>query len=200
MSNIIRELTSLEDFERVYSVFSGYPYYEKYTEQEVEEIFRGYQERGVIFGAYQNENCVGLIALERGVQEGHPVSFEEENVMYLADVAVLERYREKGLGTQLMLYGMMQSKQLEYDRLYMRTLQDESMSKPIALKVGFTQIPRLIQYVEKERVDGTVKRVPNIFLEIDLRNLNKDTLKQGLAMTRAEVTRKTEEKGMEIGE
>ncbi len=180
MNGQIRELTNLEDFKKVYKVFSGPPYNEKYTEEELEEIFREYQEKGYMYGAYNKEECVGMIALERGVKEDQPVNFLDENVMYLADVAVLNNYRRKGLGNQLMLYGVMQSKALGYGKLYMRTLERGSMSYGIALKIGFKQIPNLFQGVEKERVNGQIETMQNIFLEIDLNSLNRDTLKQGI--------------------
>ncbi len=182
MNGQIKELTNLEDFKKVYKVFSGPPYNEKYTEEELEEIFREYQEKGYMYGVYNNEECVGMIALERGVEENQPVNFLEENVMYLADIAVLNNYRRKGLGNQLMLYGVMQSKALGYGKLYMRTLERGSMSYGIALKIGFKQIPNLFQSVEKERVNGQVETMQNIFLEIDLNSLNRDTLKQGIEM------------------
>ena len=182
MNGQIKELTDLEDFKKVYKVFSGPPYNEKYTEEELEEIFREYQEKGYIYGAYNNEECVGMIALERGAKTDQPVKFKEENIMYLADVAVLNDYRRKGLGNQLMLYGVMQSKALGYKKLYMRTLERGSMSYSIALKLGFKQIPNLLQSVQKERVNGQVETMQNIFLEIDLNSLNKDKLKQGIKM------------------
>ncbi len=185
MNGQIRELTNLEDFKKVYKVFSGPPYNEKYTEEELEEIFREYQEKGYMYGAYNKEECVGMIALERGVKEDQPVNFLDENVMYLADVAVLNNYRRKGLGNQLMLYGVMQSKALGYGKLYMRTLERGSMSYGIALKIGFKQIPNLFQGVEKERVNGQIETMQNIFLEIDLNSLNRDTLKQGIEMVSA---------------
>ena len=123
-----------------------------------------------------------MIALERGAKTDQPVKFKEENIMYLADVAVLNDYRRKGLGNQLMLYGVMQSKVLGYEKLYMRTLERGSMSYSIALKLGFKQIPNLLQSVQKERVNGQVETMQNIFLEIDLNSLNKDKLKQGIKM------------------
>ncbi len=185
MNGQIKELTDLEDFKKVYKVFSGPPYNEKYTEEELEEIFREYQEKGYMYGVYNKEECVGMIALERGVKENQPVNFLEEKVMYLADIAVLNNYRRKGLGNQLMLYGVMQSKALGYGKLYMRTLERGSMSYGIALKIGFKQIPNLFQNVEKERVNGQVETMQNIFLELDLNSLNKDTLKQGIQMVSA---------------
>lgn len=81
-----------------------------------------------------------------------------------------------------MLYGVMQSKLLGYRKLYMRTLEKGSMSYGIALRIGFKQIPNVFQSVERERINGTTESMRNIFLEIDLDNLNKDSLKQGIEM------------------
>ena len=77
-----------------------------------------------------------------------------------------------------MLYGVMQSKLLGYKKLYMRTLKNGSMSYGIALRIGFKQIPNIFQSVEKERINGKIETMQNIFLEIDLENLNKECLKQ----------------------
>ncbi len=183
MNGQIKELTNLEDFKKVYKVFSGPPYNEKYTEEELEEIFKEYQEKGYMYGAYNYDECVGLIALERGAKEDQPVNYQDdEKVMYLADIAVLDKYRRKGLGNQLILYGVMQSKVLGYDKMYMRTLEKGSMSYGIASKIGFKQIPNVFQEVEKERTNGLIETMQNIFIEIDLNSLNKDNLKQGIKM------------------
>ena len=64
----------------------------------------------------------------------------------------------------------------------MRTLERGSMSYSIALKIGFKQIPNLFQSVKKERVNGQVETMKNIFLEIDLNSLNKNDLKEGIKM------------------
>ena len=178
MKAIIEELTNLEDFKNVYKVFSGSPYNEKYTDEELKEIFEEYKQKGFVYGAYNEEECIGLIALERGKKTGQPVNFEGEEVMYLADVAVLENYRRRGLGNQLMLYGVIQAKLLGYDKLYMRTLAKGSMSYGIAKSIGFTQIPNAFQNVKRERIDGSFESMRNIFLEIDLNSLDRDKLEQ----------------------
>ena len=64
----------------------------------------------------------------------------------------------------------------------MRTLERGSMSYSIALKLGFKQIPNLLQSVKKERVNGQVETMQNIFLEIDLNSLDRDNLKQVIKM------------------
>ncbi|MBP3463571.1 MAG: GNAT family N-acetyltransferase [Clostridia bacterium] len=186
MDGKIKELVDVEDFKKVYRVFSGPPYNEKYTDEELEEIFREYREKGYVYGVYTTttttEGCCGLIALERGVKADHPVNYNGENIMYLADIAVLDGYRRNGLGNQLMLYGVMQSKALGYDKIYMRTLERGSMSYSIASKIGFKQIPDVYQSVERERVNGNVETMQNIFLEIDLNSLNRESLKKKMSM------------------
>lgn len=188
MKGIIKELENLDDFKSVYKVFSGEPYNEKYTDEELEDIFEEYKENGYLYGVYAEEKCAGLVALEEGVKEDHPVKFyKEEKVMYLADIAVLDKYRRTGLGTQLMIYAQMQSKVLGFQRLYMRTLEPErSMSYGIATKIGFKQIPNAYQSVERERTDGAISSAQNVFLDIDLETLNKDDIYQSIQDTRVE--------------
>lgn len=190
MGSKVRENVSLEDFKRVYRVFSGPPYNEKYTDEELQEIFEEYQEKGYIYGVYSGEMCAGIIALERGSKKDQPVSFQEDETMYLADIAVLDRYRKTGLGTQLMLFGVMQSKVLGYKRIYMRTLENGSMSYGIARKIGFVPIEGVSQDIERERVDGSISTVRNIFLELDLENLDRNVIKRGIQEASSEREKK----------
>lgn len=180
MESKVRENVSLEDFKKVYRVFSGPPYNEKYSDGELQEIFEEYQEKGYVYGVYSGDVCAGIIALERGSKKDQPVSFKDDETMYLADIAVLDKYRKTGLGTQLMLFGVMQSKVLGYKRIYMRTLENGSMSYGIARKIGFVPIEGVSQDVERERVDGSILTVRNIFLELDLESLNRDAIKRGI--------------------
>lgn len=60
MNGKIKELTELEDFKKVYKVFSGPPYNEKYTEEELETIFRDYQSKGYIYGVYREDECARI--------------------------------------------------------------------------------------------------------------------------------------------
>lgn len=192
MNGKIKEITDMGDFKEVYKVFSGPPYNEIYTDEELEEIYGEYQEKGYIYGAYNKEKCVGLIALEIGAKADQPVDFPDERVMYLADVAVLDEYRRNGLGNQLMLYGVLQSKALGFNRLYMRTLQEGSMSYGIATRIGFKEIPDVLQGVERERTNGTTETMQNIFLEINLDEVSREDLVQGLRMS---VSTRTKDEG-----
>lgn len=178
MKRRIKKITNVEEFKKVYKVFEGKPYEELYTEEEVEAFFKDYQKNGWILGAYTSEGCVGLIALERGVQKDQPVNFGDEKVLYLADVAVLEPYRKMGLGRMLMSLAVVSAKGLGCDRLYMRTLEEGSMSYGIAKSLGFNVIPNLVQYVERKRIDGTTTAKRNIFLDLDVNNLDERNLRE----------------------
>ena len=173
----IGEITKLEDFKNVYQVFTGEPYNESFTEEELNSIFTKYKQEGYIYGAFNEEECIGLIAIERGTRKEQPVKYESGKTMYLADVAVLNQYRNSGLGTQLMVYGLMQSKKMGYDRIYMRTLEEgKSMSYGIAKKIGFRQLPGMYQDVERNRQDGSRTVEKSIFLDFDLKTLDKSIL------------------------
>lgn len=181
MKGTIKKGVSFEDFKNVYKVFSGAPYFEKYTEEEYREIYDEYNRKGVIIGAYNEDECIGLIAFEDGFKKEQGVDYKDKKVTYLADIAVLEKYRKLGLGTQLMIYGILESKKSGYDIIYMRTLEEgQSMSYGIAKRVGFNQIPNLSQTVTRERMNGNIETVNNIFLEYDLERMNKKALKEEL--------------------
>lgn len=191
----IREVESVEDFAGVYKVFGEKPYEEKYTEEDFKEIFEEYKALGNIYGAYVDDRCVGLIAILRGKRKGQPVSFEtpEEDLAYLADIAVLSEYRAAGLGTKLMVDALMRTKMDGFKTMYMRTLErGESMSYGIARKVGFEQIDGVSQMVETENIRGERQVKKNIFLSINLNNLDKNKVKSALMEGRF-VRRETED-------
>ena len=130
----LKELSDVNTFKEIYEkVFSDYPYFEKFTDEELEAYFKEYE--GGNFGAFKDGKCYGFVAIEEGIKPEHPVSFQEEKIAYLAELAVLKEQRNQRIGTQLMLYGIMQTKKLGYEKMYMRTLEDNSMSKKIALRL-----------------------------------------------------------------
>ena len=79
-----------------------------------------------------------------------------------------------------------------YQKLYMRTLEKGSMSYGIALRIGFKKIPGVFQAVEKERVNGSMETMQNIFLEIDLNSLDRNNLKHGIKMANVKIENEIE--------
>ena len=43
-------------------------------------------------------------------------------------------------------------------------------------------LPNVFQSIERERTNGKTETMKNIFLEIDLENLNREVLRQGIDM------------------
>lgn len=178
----IREVNNVNDFAGVYKVFSEIPYEEKYTEDDYKEIYEEYKALGTIYGAYVDDRCVGLIAILKGKRNGQPVDFDdEENLSYLADIAVLSEYRASGLGTKLLIDALFRAKESGFNKMYMRTLEKgKSMSYGIARKLGFEELDGVSQMVETENIRGERQVKKNIFLSIDLNSLDKNKIKSAL--------------------
>lgn len=178
MGNIISENVPYEDFRRIYKVFGEKPYEEKYTEEDFREIYDEYISKGKIFGAYVNDELVGIIAITYGAKSSQPISFGDKKVLYLSDVAVDSEFRKRGLGTRLMAYVIATGKQEKFNTIYMRTLKEGSMSASIAKKLGFSVIEGVEQDVTTESIYGTSQTKKNIFLQIDLDALDRKGLKE----------------------
>ena len=83
------------------------------------------------------------------------------NVGYISDIAVLEEYRRRGYGTELMQYAIDQFKNKGDDYAYFRTLRFGSLSEPIGLKLGFETVYKdngemLIQNCSFPRINNCV--------------------------------------------
>lgn len=181
----IIKLEDIQEFKKVYRVFELPPYNEKYTDEELEEIFEEYKKTGEIYGAYTGKECIGLVVYKNGIEKSQPVSFDSKDKMsYLAEVAVLPEYRNTGLGTNLMLYAVLDAKIRGYKNMYMRTIgagSGKSMSAGIAQKIGFNIIPNITQMTQKERtVEGLDENINHIFLKINLESLNKEKIKSAM--------------------
>ena len=171
-----KTIEKLEDFAEVYSeVFGGAPYFEKYTDEELEELFNQYSKNGYIEGAYSKvkngkDECIGLLVVENGIQEGHPIEFKTDSkIGYLAEVAVKQDNRQRGLGSLFFLTAIFKELEQKPEILYMRTLKDGSMSKSIAEKFGF-EMAGNIQKNETIGLDGKPQIREDIFLALDLKS------------------------------
>ena len=84
---------------------------------------------------------------------------------YLAEVAVLPKYRNTGLGTNLMLYAVLDAKIKGYKNMYMRTIgagSGKSMSAGIAQKIGFNILPNIMENTliyNNIDIDELIKRI-----------------------------------------
>ena len=165
----IRIHVSFEDFKRVFKVYEGYPFWESWTPEEVREEYESYYSKsGTVFGYYLDGKCIAILTMHPLVLGEHPVYYDDKyKVMYLSDVATLEEYRNRGIGTQMFQKFLEYSIQHDYDYVYLRTNfhREESMSAGIARKCGFHRMPEVKQWCEMKRADGSVRKDLRCFYE-----------------------------------
>ena len=152
----IRNNVNYEDFASVFKVFTSAPFFEDWTSEMVLNAYHSLDVKdGIIFGFYLKDSneCVGLLTLRPAVDGEHPVSFPNNSkVMYLSDVATLQKCRGMGIGTELFLHGLRHTRVLGYDYIYLRTNEkSKSMSYRIAEKCGFRQVWDVYQEVDFPR-------------------------------------------------
>jgi len=166
MEERIKNMKDYEEFRKIFEIFKFYPFYEKWTEKGFEEEFEYLKKYGEIFGYYNNLGDVtGLISLVYGASDKQPVRFKQpEKVMYVSDLAVLENYRCKGMGTKLLKFAISYTRLLNYyNEMYMRTNLEGSMSEGIFIKQGFEVMKEngkiIIQDVYFERTNNLIPEI-----------------------------------------
>lgn len=145
----------IEDFMNLYKVFRNPPYYEAWTDQMIRDEYYDLLKDGHVCGYYLDDVCVGLITFRpMRLKDLHPIHYEHpEKVAYLADIAVLQEYRGKGIGTCLMRYAFEVLRREGFERVYMKTLEiDKSMSYGIAIKLGFKLLEGVTSVDKMERL------------------------------------------------
>ena len=169
-NNEIRTDVSLEEFAGVYKVFSGAPFFEAWTPEMVSQVYHSFDVPDAkIFGFYSHDKCVAILALRPMVDGEHPVSFDSNHVMYLAEVATLPEHRRRGIATELFYHGIHHAKVLGYDYIYLRTNEKKnSMSYAIAEKCGFNRNWKICQEVDFPRTRRMPSTDLRVFLEMKL--------------------------------
>lgn len=170
IKGIIRNNVGFEDFAKVFKVFESFPFFEKWSQEDLINEYESFKNGGIIFGYYTEDGtCAAILTMKPYEPGKHPVEYGgEDKVMYLSDVATLFEYRKQGIGTHLFKHAIRHCKVLGYDYIYLRTNEKNSMSYGIAKKCGFKRIYSVIQEVEKKRMDGTVAKDARIFMQIKL--------------------------------
>lgn len=171
MSGTIRRVTNFEQFEKLYKIFEEPPYNEKFTREEVFEIYNELISLGHIDGYFLNNNLIGCIGYRRMITDEHPVKYDyNEQVAYFAEIIVQREHRGHGFGTELINHMLKCLKSEGYSKVYMRTLQPEqSMSYRIAVNCGFSLMKGIVQEVESPRTTEDRSTVDiRIFLEKNL--------------------------------
>ena len=96
----------------------------------------------------------------------HPVNYSKDlKVMYISNLATMFEYRNQGIATKLIKHAIQQLEEMGYDYAYYRTIKENSMSYSIGIKCGFTEIPNIIECIERKKKDGSFVKDSEIFLE-----------------------------------
>lgn len=152
---------SFEDFKNVFYEFRKKPYFEDWHEEDVKEEYDYLSNNGDIYVKEIDGKIVGIVTLLKGIQNGHGLVLPTNNVGYISDIAVLEEYRRRGYGTELMEYALKCFENEGDEYAYFRTLRNGSMSEPIGLKLGFETVYKddgemLIQECSFPRINNQV--------------------------------------------
>jgi GNAT superfamily N-acetyltransferase len=135
---MIKDSVSYEDFSEVFKEFRKAPYFEDWTEQLLKEEYDFLTTNGFIFGKYIDSQMIGLASYLPNKQPNHKIEFPvDKKIAYLSDLAVLEAYRKKGIGTELFVYALNDIIRNQYDYVYFRTVVNGSLSEGIGIRNGF---------------------------------------------------------------
>ncbi len=128
---------SYNDFKNVFLEFRKKPYFEDWKDNDIEDEYNYLRKNGEIYVKEINGKVVGLVTLLNGVQKGQEIFLPTNNVGYISDIAVLEEFRRRGYGTELMQFAVNEFVKNGNDYAYFRTLKNGSMSESIGIKLGF---------------------------------------------------------------
>ena len=142
LNNKIRLVNNYDQFKEVFKVFMDEPFYEAWTNNDMEEEYNEIKNNGEIIGYYNNNDLSGILTLIDGARDSHPVKFSNpQEVIYVSDIAVKHEYRGRGYAKELVNYFMnFANNQDYYKYAYLRTNLEGSMSEGLFIHNGFTNM------------------------------------------------------------
>lgn len=158
---MVKNIKSIEDFKdflTVFKVFESFPFFEKWTQEEVRYEYDMNLAHGHIFGYYENDTCVGFISMKAQNPSEHPIHYgHESKVLYLSDLAVLPQYRHRGIASQLLEYAINVAISEGYDYAYLRINEKNPMGYDIAKRQGFSKEFDLYEIVSRPHTNNSMK-------------------------------------------
>ena len=153
--------------------FAAPPYSELFADGEIEDIFLGYIEKGVVvIGADTSTSMIVAFAAAIPLKEDEdvwkimqPLGYHGDKDWYYADLGTASNVRRQGLGVQIVTELI---KHTPAKKLIMRTSEFNIASQRCNQKVGFQIIPDVCQTVSQKRQDGSIQDDRRIFLDITL--------------------------------
>jgi len=151
-------------FERIFRVFEGEPFWEKWTDLMILEAFKEFLLTGKMF-AYED---YGLMNIQFNKKKLDSLPYEKwGNFIYLSDVAVLTNSRKQGVGSELIDYLIEYGYENKFDSLYFRTNYQGSMLANIGIKKGFEILTDENNQIITE--DVSFPRIKDDIAEVDTR-------------------------------
>ena len=175
---VIEQIKNKERLEEAFSrnlvnlyrqIFSQPPYEEEFSENEVKSFFYDYLNQGILFLARDLNSVIGFgaaLPLENDseiAEIARVYNIDPVNTWYMADLGVNEEYRKLGMGTKLV-----EARLKNFSKgstVLMRTSENNKDSQNIYRELGFSIVPDMIQKVERQRTDGTIKKDRRIFMK-----------------------------------
>ena len=161
---LVKSLRNFSDFKEGIRVFQNPPYSEILTDQDCEKEFYIYQDNGIVFGCFGNDNLAGINCILNGAPDEYGIAFyNSDRVAYYSGLAVKENFRKRGLGKLLVKETEKYlGKFPKYDYSFARILCDGSMSEGIFKANGFKDAyynnELIVDDVTYERNDKNVSR------------------------------------------
>jgi diaminopimelate epimerase/ribosomal protein S18 acetylase RimI-like enzyme len=166
----LRETLSNGNLSFLYQdIFSKPPYFEKFGDKEIEEIFAEYVTDGLLFLTKNKSEVIGFGAalpiesvpeLSKILQDA---GRDTTDGWYMADLGVKEEYRRKGIARKLV------KSRLDVipkgSKIFIRTSINNIASQALYRSLGFKLVPNASQEVTDQRIDGSVQTDKRIFLE-----------------------------------
>ena len=158
MKSGINKIENFKEYLNVFNVFGNFPFFEKWTQEEVRLEFDNNLATGHIFGYYEDDICVGFISMREQHPHEHPIHYgHESKVLYISDLAVLPNYRNRGIGTKLFEYALTIAKSEGYDFAYLRVNEKNPMGLEIFKKYGFKKEYDICEIVSRPHTRISIK-------------------------------------------
>lgn len=145
--------------------FGQEPYFETYTDEDVQGIFEGYVDHGLLFLAQDGEITVGFeAALSFSTLPTIAEALSETNVdtstaSYMADLGVKQEYRRKGIADALVQKHL--STVASGTTVVTETRADNLRAQNFYVSVGFTPLEGVLRHIPQ---DGDVAPHDTVFL------------------------------------
>jgi ribosomal protein S18 acetylase RimI-like enzyme len=159
------------------TVFSAAPYYEKFYPSEAEGIYRKLTRTpdNITLLAVDDSKVVGFgvaipLRFKPDVERELSGLVNADRAMYMAELGVLEEYRQKGLGNTLIRKRIQLIDPKRYTDVVLRVSATRNVSYAQYLKMGFEDMGVYME-VKSLRTDGRVTTDRRLFLHQTLNRL-----------------------------